>query len=51
MALKIGAIHKWEECNPKFMTYESLMTHLGYTLEQMLELAEEAFPIKTEMSW
>lgn len=50
-ALKVGAIQKWEECNPKFMTYEKLMTHLGYNLEQMLELAEEAFPIKTEMSW
>ena len=51
MALKAGAIQKWEECNPKFMTLQSLMVHLGYGLEQMLELAETAFPVKTEMTW
>jgi galactokinase len=46
MALKAGKIENFEDCTYK--TFEQLQTEMGYSFEQMIELAGESFSSKSE---
>jgi len=46
MAMKAGLCEQFDEC--KFSTFLDLQVELGYTLEQMLELADKSFSSKGE---